>query len=111
MTRDLPDHYAVLGVPATASPAEIAHAYRRRVRRHHPDTGKDTGPEGLTSVVAAYAVLRDPVRRTDYDRQRQSTEDINPAPSAAPFAPADRSRPLLRVGPVRYHGPSHRGHE
>lgn len=115
MTRDLPDHYAVLGVAATASPAEIAHAYRRRVRRHHPDTGKNTGSEGLSAVLAAYAVLRDPVRRHDYDRQRQSTQDTERTSaltaSAAPFAPADRSQPLLRVGPVRYHGPSHRGHE
>lgn len=107
MTHDLPDYYAVLGVAATASPVEIAHAYRRRVRSQHPDTGHDTGSEGLSAVVAAYAVLRDPARRADYDRQRQSTtNNPPPTPATRPFAPG-RTRLLLRVGPVRYHGPPH----
>jgi curved DNA-binding protein CbpA len=119
MTHDLPDYYAVLGVASTASPAEIAHAYRCQVRSQHPDTGHDQQPDGLSAVLAAYAVLRDPARRAAYDQQRQSTTTIttditsapSSAPSAPPVAPPGRARPLLRVGPVRYHGPTHRGHE
>jgi curved DNA-binding protein CbpA len=119
MTHDhLPDHYAVLGVAATASPAEITHAYRRRVRSQHPDihsdTPQDTGVEELSAVVAAYAVLRDPARRADYDHQRQFTTTIStpPAPSSSvpPATQSRRPEPLLRVGPVRYHGPPHREH-
>lgn len=107
MTQDPPDHYAVLGVPSTASPAEIAHAYRRRIRSQHPDTGRATGSEGLSAVVAAYAVLRDPARRADYDQQRQPATNTS-APPPTPTPPS-RTEPLLRVGPVRYHGPPHRG--
>lgn len=114
MTHDLPDYYTVLGVASTASSAEIAHAYRRRVRSQHPDarpdTGQDADSEGLGEVIAAYAVLRDPARRADYDRQRQPTTNTSTSLSSTPSAPPDRT-PLLRVGPVRYHGPPHRGHQ
>jgi len=120
VTHDLPDHYAILGIAATASPAEITHAYRRRVRSQHPDihsttTPPDTGVEELSAMAAAYAVLRDPARRADYDHQRQSTTTIStpPAPSssAPPATPQRRQQPPpLRVGPVRYHGPPHREH-
>jgi DnaJ-class molecular chaperone len=114
MTHDLPDYYTVLGVASTASSTEIAHAYRRRVRSQHPDarpdTRQDAGSEGLGEVIAAYAVLRDPARRADYDRQRQPpTHTSTPVPST-PFASPSRT-PLLRVGPVRYHGPPHQGHQ
>ena len=109
MTHDLPDYYTVLGVASTASPAEITRAYRRRVRNQHPDTRPGTGSEELRNVIAAYAVLRDPASRTDYDQQRHSTTNtvtprITPHASPSPM-------PLLRVGPVRYHGPPHRGHQ
>ena len=118
MTHDLPDYYTVLGVASTASSAEIAHAYRCRVRDQHPDarpdSGQDADSEGLGEVIAAYAVLRDPTRRADYDRQRQPTTNTSSAstsppstsPPGTPFAPPSRT-PLLRVGPVRYHGPPH----
>jgi curved DNA-binding protein CbpA len=88
------DHYAVLGVTRTASLAEITRAYHRLVRRHHPDAQHaEARPERLRAIVAAYTVLRDPSRRAAYDRHHRPP----------PPAPADR-QPLIRVGPVRYHG-------
>lgn len=123
MIHDLPDYYSVLGVTSTASPAEIAYAYRGRVRDEHPDTHRDARPgtrqdagaEGLRRVIAAYAVLRGPAGRADYDQQRwPTTHTSTPTPSnsppSTPFAPPSRT-PLLRAGPVRYHGPPHRGHQ
>jgi DnaJ-class molecular chaperone len=114
MSYDLPDYYTVLGVASTASSTEIAHAYRCRVRNQHPDarpdTGQDADSEGLAEVIAAYAVLRDPARRDEYDRQRQPTTNASAPPPGTRFAPPDLT-PLLRVGPVRYHGPPHRGHQ
>ena len=72
MVRENPDPYLVLGVSPTATQAEITHAYRTRLRAHHPDTRQTPSPhtadEHLRHVLAAYALLRDPARRADYDR-------------------------------------------
>ena len=35
------DHYAALGVPKTASAAEIKQAFRKLASQHHPDKGGD----------------------------------------------------------------------
>jgi DnaJ-class molecular chaperone len=78
--------YAVLGVTASASAAEIRHGYRAQVRRHHPDTRPTnsnddhlTQDSALRQVLAAYTVLRDPQKRAAYDRQ-QPRRPRDPAP-------------------------------
>jgi curved DNA-binding protein CbpA len=38
MISNRDDPHAVLGVARTATPAEISHAYRDLLRRHHADT-------------------------------------------------------------------------
>ena len=80
-----PDPYLVLGVSSTATQAEITHAYRTRLRAHHPDTRhkppSQTSDDNLRQVLAAYALLRDPVRRADYDRATTH------APTAQPHRP------------------------
>ena len=59
--------YQVLGVSEDARPDEIRHAYRRLVRRFHPDlTGGDTGSP-LRQVIEAYETLSDEQRRRSYD--------------------------------------------
>ena len=72
MVRENPDPYLVLGVSPTATQAEITHAYRTRLRAHHPDTrhppASQTADDDLRQVLAAYDLLRDPARRADYDR-------------------------------------------
>ena len=100
MTGERKDPYAVLGVPSTASPQQITHAFRRLVRRIHPDTQADPlQPHDLREVIAAYQLLRDPARRADYDRgQLPPRRDAVVRPGAA--------EPAIRVGPVRYHGPA-----
>lgn len=55
----------VLGVPKTASLAQIKTAYRRRAMQTHPDRGTD-GAE-FAQVAGAYAVLSDPARRKRFD--------------------------------------------
>jgi curved DNA-binding protein CbpA len=118
----------VLGVSPTATQAEITHAYRTRLRTHHPDTRHTPSPrtadEHLRQLLAAYALLRDPARRADYDRatapaatppphrpQRPTPADRLPASRVRiPITyrntntrPAHVSAPPLRAGPVRRH--------
>jgi len=64
------DYYAVLGVPRTATAAEIKKAFRKAARQHHPDTNKG-GVEAerkFKAVNEANAVLSDPDKRALYDR-------------------------------------------
>src|ERR1700749_3416580 len=93
MGRVNPDPYLVLGVAPTAPQAEITHAYRTHLRAHHPDTrparSAHTADEHLRQVLAAYALLRDPARRADYDRLITQTADTQPRTPAVPI-PADR---------------------
>lgn len=66
------DPYEVLGVPSTASSAEIARAYRQLVRTLHPDA-RPTDPgaaERFARVTGAYRILIDPAQRAAYDRLR-----------------------------------------
>ena len=59
------DHYASLGVPRTATAAEIKQAFRKLASQHHPDKGGDTVK--FQSIQAAYAVLGDEQKRAEYD--------------------------------------------
>jgi curved DNA-binding protein CbpA len=134
MRRERPDHYATLGLPTTATPRQIAHAYRALARTLHPDTAATVPGDTLsrfTAVTIAYHVLHDPARRAAYDRTRH-IPPLAPAPPAAPrirttvhvavlpppspeaiiVGPPSRhdtSPPLLRAGPTRVSPLPHRG--
>ena len=65
------DLYAVLGVSPLATQEEIRHAYRKLVRRFHPDSGsEEASAERFQEVQEAYRVLGDLARRQAYDRRR-----------------------------------------
>ena len=52
------DYYEVLGVPRDAGRTEIARAYRRRARAHHPDTAGDADTATFQRVQEAYEANR-----------------------------------------------------
>ena len=128
MAHQNPNPYLVLGVSPTATQAEITHASRTRLRAHPPDTrhipSPRTADDSLRQILTAYALLRDPARRADYDRATPHAatpapqHPHGPTPGDRPpvgrveipityrttnTAAADVSSPPLRAGPVRRH--------
>lgn len=60
--------YTVLGVPSTATQAEIQSAFKKRARQLHPDVNKaKDAEEKFKRLVAAYEVLKDEEKRARYD--------------------------------------------
>lgn len=80
-----PDHYAVLGVPREATPAQLRRAYFAASRRHHPDhnPGSDSH-EAMKAVNAAWEVLGNPARRAAYDRRNPARDRVAPARAPRP---------------------------
>ena len=78
------DYYAILGVPKTATQAEIKKAYRKLARELHPDTNKDPDAEkSFKEANEAYAVLSDPEKRAAFDKlaqRRAAGQDFQPPP-------------------------------
>src|SRR5258708_20680547 len=64
------DYYDVLGIPKTASAAEIKKAHRKLALKHHPDRNKNNkeAEERFKEIQEAYDVLSDDTKRANYDQ-------------------------------------------
>jgi curved DNA-binding protein CbpA len=105
MTEDH-DPYALLGVTRVATPAEINHAFRVKVRDLHPDTrharpGGAVGDTQLEQLIAAYHLLHDAESRALYDRNATAPRrQPPPGPSPSRSVSANQDGPLTI--PVTY---------
>ncbi|CAN8197222.1 unnamed protein product [Coccothraustes coccothraustes] len=101
------DLYEVLGVPSTATAAQIKTAYYEQSFRYHPDrnAGSAAAAARFAAVSEAYRVLGSAALRRKYDRGLLSAAELRdaPRPSGRPpaAAPPPPRAPAARTGPVQ----------
>ncbi len=85
---DVRDYYQILGVPRTASGADIKKAFRKLAREHHPDKkpGDKAAEQRFKDINEANEVLSDPDKRAKYDRFGKDWEAYARAGAAGPGA-------------------------
>ena len=64
------DYYEILGIDQSADSDTIKKAYRKLVKKYHPDSnaGDAKAEERFKEVTEAYNILSDPEKRKLYDR-------------------------------------------
>ena len=88
------DFYSTLEIARDASEDQIKQAYRKLAMRYHPDRngGSPDAEEQFKKVTEAYDVLRDPQKRTLYDRYGEA--GLRRAGGGAGFHHVDLSEAL-----------------
>jgi DnaJ-class molecular chaperone len=113
------NYYGILDVASDANQEEIKAAYRKKVKRYHPDHyGQDRDRDPFLDVQEAYEVLSDPAQRADYDdaRERPRARSVwsrgypdatphgpgTPEPLRPRHSPVDSQRPDLNTQRASY---------
>ncbi|MGI8998655.1 MAG: J domain-containing protein, partial [Candidatus Limnocylindria bacterium] len=85
------DPYSVLGVARSATREEIARAYRRLAKQHHPDAGAAPSTP-MSRINDAWHILSEPRRRSSWDRMHTVVQPQEWAPARTEHS----SRPIPR---------------
>ncbi|MBI2913709.1 MAG: DnaJ domain-containing protein, partial [Chloroflexi bacterium] len=79
------DYYRILQVDPLAEPEVIESAYRGLLRKYRRDAdGSPEAAERVQELKEAYAVLRDPAQRAEYDQRRRGPQADQEAAVPAP---------------------------
>ena len=87
------NYYEVLGVEKDAPLDQIKKAYRKLVRKYHPDMGETSDLERFLEIQKAFEVLSNQERRAEYDRdlsRSQQPDSSSGGPSRFGFFPGGK---------------------
>ena len=98
-------YYVILGISSKATTDDIKAAYRRLAKEFHPDCYSG-GSEMFREIQEAYAVLGNPQRRFEYERQRSKKQHNVPVTQRLyrepePLIPEESPIDLGDISPVR----------
>lgn len=83
-------YYEILDVTESASDAELKAAWRRALKRYHPDINQSQDANEVMIVVSeSYRVLSDPKLRRRYDAGRRLSKQAGPQQSRAQHSDPD----------------------
>lgn len=88
------DYYHILGLPQTATSAQIRAAFKRLAMQYHPDRNPNNpiAEEIFKQVNEAYHVLSDPVKKSRYDSRFYTYETQSATHAAEEYAREMRRR-------------------
>jgi DnaJ-class molecular chaperone len=94
------DPYEVLGVPKTASEAEIKKAFRSLAKKHHPDkhAGDKNAQKRFQEISGAYEIVGDKEKRAKFDRG-----EIDASGNPRGFDPRTQGFEGAGAGPRDFH--------
>lgn len=101
------DYYGVLGVSEKASYKQIKYAYRRLVRKYHPDRNNSVyAEEMIKKINTAFEVLSDETKRAQYDKMEfDNAHEIEPKQASAHTNPKRWKRATESVMADVFNGP------
>ncbi|MGH2428662.1 MAG: J domain-containing protein [Candidatus Limnocylindria bacterium] len=86
------DPHAELGVAPNATPQQVARAYRRLAKRHHPDLHREpAAAERMQRINHAWQILSRPGARARHDAGARSAATARAGHWAPPFESAART--------------------
>ena len=73
-----PNYWSLLGVSPDCDSYELKSAFRKEARKWHPDLNKNdvNAEERFKLINEAYAILSDPKKRSEWEKQNHKDKDI-----------------------------------
>ena len=71
------DYYEILEISPNANRETIERIFRHHARRYHPDNGATGDVARFNAIVEAHNVLKDPVKRAEYDVKHQDRAHLH----------------------------------